>query len=102
MFYYLSLYLPLLVTLSLAFFFLRIRRPPRPTRTDTLFPYTTLFRSNPTILKGYAKQRCHHYAHQADSMGYQSDDPNQPRRLRFVRASVVEGMDKRLQPSSNT
>src|SRR3546814_6208466 len=26
-----------------------IRRPPRSTRTDTLFPYTTLFRSNPTI-----------------------------------------------------
>src|SRR3546814_11349457 len=28
-----------------AFFFLMIRRPPRSTRTDTLFPYTTLFRS---------------------------------------------------------
>src|SRR3546814_7564017 len=27
------------------FFFLIIRRPPRSTRTDTLFPYTTLFRS---------------------------------------------------------
>src|SRR3546814_1080165 len=27
-------------------FFLRIRRPPRSTRTDTLFPYTTLFRSH--------------------------------------------------------
>src|SRR3546814_14740495 len=27
------------------FFFLMIRRPPRFTRTDTLFPYTTLFRS---------------------------------------------------------
>src|SRR3546814_11782552 len=27
------------------FFFLTIRRPPRSTRTDTLFPYTTLFRS---------------------------------------------------------
>src|SRR3546814_12835344 len=27
-------------------FFLMIRRPPRSTRTDTLFPYTTLFRSN--------------------------------------------------------
>src|SRR3546814_6346483 len=27
------------------FFFLMIRRPPRPTRTDTLFPYTTLFRA---------------------------------------------------------
>src|SRR3546814_21026281 len=27
------------------YFFLMIRRPPRSTRTDTLFPYTTLFRS---------------------------------------------------------
>src|SRR3546814_8360358 len=26
-----------------------IRRPPRATRTDTLFPYTTLFRSKATI-----------------------------------------------------
>src|SRR3546814_18211707 len=39
----------------LFFFFLMIRRPPRSTRTDTLFPYTTLFRSlaahwNPTAL----------------------------------------------------
>src|SRR3546814_9683074 len=32
-----------MITSSL--FFLRIRRPPRSTRTDTLFPYTTLFRS---------------------------------------------------------
>src|SRR3546814_7877053 len=31
--------------MSVVFFFLRIRRPPRSTRTDTLFPYTTLFRS---------------------------------------------------------
>src|SRR3546814_12764154 len=30
---------------ELVFFFLMIRRPPRSTRTDTLFPYTTLFRS---------------------------------------------------------
>src|SRR3546814_8837244 len=29
-------------------FFLMIRRPPRSTRTDTLFPYTTLFRSRRT------------------------------------------------------
>src|SRR3546814_19168401 len=28
------------------FFFLMIRRPPRSTLTDTLFPYTTLFRSH--------------------------------------------------------
>src|SRR3546814_7890721 len=32
----------------LFFFFLMIRRPPRSTRTDTLFPYTTLFRSSPS------------------------------------------------------
>src|SRR3546814_1296357 len=33
------------VLYSLLCFFLVIRRPPRSTRTDTLFPYTTLFRS---------------------------------------------------------
>src|SRR3546814_12412422 len=33
------------LSLLLFFFFLMIRRPPRSTRTDTLFPYTTLFRS---------------------------------------------------------
>src|SRR3546814_10425925 len=31
--------------ICLCIFFLMIRRPPRSTRTDTLFPYTTLFRS---------------------------------------------------------
>src|SRR3546814_14513876 len=31
------------------FFFLMIRRPPRSTRTDTLFPYTTLFRSDQNL-----------------------------------------------------
>src|SRR3546814_1346929 len=30
-------------------FFLMIRQPPRSTRTDTLFPYTTLFRSAPSL-----------------------------------------------------
>src|SRR3546814_7363119 len=30
---------------STRLFFLIVRRPPRSTRTDTLFPYTTLFRS---------------------------------------------------------
>src|SRR3546814_17846674 len=40
------------------FFFLMIRRPPRSTRTDTLFPYTTLFRSTDA-----AAQRRHQLAH---------------------------------------
>src|SRR3546814_12945177 len=33
------------------FFFLMIRRPPISTRTDTLFPYTTLFRSSQEYLQ---------------------------------------------------
>src|SRR3546814_18862648 len=39
------------VAFFLFVFFLMIRRPPRSTRTDTLFPYTTLFRSGQRILK---------------------------------------------------
>src|SRR3546814_12277757 len=31
-----------------------IRRPPRSTRTDTLFPYTTLFRSNMLYMSSYS------------------------------------------------
>src|SRR3546814_4111601 len=34
---------------SLVVFFVMIRRPPRSTRTDTLFPYTTLFRSTRAV-----------------------------------------------------
>src|SRR3546814_15785924 len=39
-----------------------IRRPPRSTRTDTLFPYTTLFRSEET------RQRRQHVAPHCDGM----------------------------------
>src|SRR3546814_16238778 len=35
---------------SLFFVFLMIRRPPRSTRTDTLFPYTALFRSDEELV----------------------------------------------------
>src|SRR3546814_17139454 len=52
----------------LFFFVLRIRRPPRSTRPDTLFPYTTLFRSPsqtafasmlaPTVLIGGVHRFC--------------------------------------------
>src|SRR3546814_10625967 len=34
-----------------------IRRPPRSTRTDTLFPYTTLFRSRSASIAGMAATR---------------------------------------------
>src|SRR3546814_14199472 len=56
----LLLFASLCLILSIIFvFFLMIRRPPRSTRTDTLFPYTTLFRSCGTILR-------------------QADDPSDP------------------------
>src|SRR3546814_14506082 len=42
----------MLAYLSGVFFFLMIRRPPRSTRTDTLFPYTTLFRSQACVFVG--------------------------------------------------
>src|SRR3546814_1863387 len=35
-----------------------IRRPPRSTRTDTLFPYTTLFRSPPECAPADLALRC--------------------------------------------
>src|SRR3546814_15652628 len=42
-------------------FFLMIRRPPRSTRTDTLFPYTTLFRSPmPMRTPSRGEERLHH------------------------------------------
>src|SRR3546814_8129858 len=40
------------------FFFLMIRRPPRSTRTDTLFPYTTLFRA--ALVLDHVDQRLGH------------------------------------------
>src|SRR3546814_2902205 len=49
-----------------SFFFLMIRRPPRSTRTDTLFPYTTLFRSarncspTPSLKITASKRRTRH------------------------------------------
>src|SRR3546814_9282771 len=45
--------------LLLFVFFLMIRRPPRSTRTDTLCPYTTLFRSDPVRRgRGDDRRRC--------------------------------------------
>src|SRR3546814_4755495 len=45
LFQYLQFTFFVYLSLTIVFVFLMIRRPPRSTRTDTLFPYTTLFRS---------------------------------------------------------
>src|SRR3546814_15388684 len=44
------------------FFFLSIRRPPRSTRTETRFPYTTLFRSYQFSRTGYFGQTTIYFA----------------------------------------
>src|SRR3546814_9192369 len=48
------------------FFFLMIRLPPRSTRTDTPFPYTTLFRS-PSGRAARAAPRRRPYRHRRDA-----------------------------------
>src|SRR3546814_7543883 len=55
------------------FFFLSIRRTPSSTRTDTLFPYTTLFRS--TLYRQFSRDIVSHMAdalgHEPNVMGWQ-------------------------------
>src|SRR3546814_15104079 len=51
-----------MILYSCFFFFLMIRRPPRSTRTDTLFPYTTLFRSFKAREKVARRGRLYHDA----------------------------------------
>src|SRR3546814_46581 len=84
----------------MCFFFLMIRRPPRSTRTDTLFPYTTLFRSHglgrgarhrrapvPVLLDGecgHGENRCRGNACESDHLHYllpvaTADTPPEPK-----------------------
>src|SRR3546814_17940189 len=78
------------------FFFLMIRRPPRSTRTDTLFPYTTLFRSRPPHgmhdprWPGLPLQ-----ARRATGEGPGHGESREPRR-RLIAASLAE-VDARVQ-----
>src|SRR3546814_6866685 len=57
-----------------------LRRPPRSTRTDTLFPYTTLFRSPPrTPARWMARIAPLHPAHGSDATtGRCRPDTNRP------------------------
>src|SRR3546814_7813247 len=54
-----------------------IRRPPRSTRTDTLFPYTTLFRSPPARSPPATprRQRCPHCGRPAGGCWYAPPGP---------------------------
>src|SRR3546814_11022119 len=47
--------------MCICLFFFMIRRPPRSTRTDTLFPYTTLFRSLNARARGGFPSPCENF-----------------------------------------
>src|SRR3546814_9261538 len=65
-----------------------IRRPPRSTRTDTLFPYTTLFRSH----HGHARQPEDPGADGREALdlqpGHRAHEPDQAERPRPLTAHV--------------
>src|SRR3546814_20958533 len=77
-----------------------IRRPPQSTRTDTLFPYTTLFRSEPFGPKQYLNEGLRHLRH-AEIKGT-GDQQNQPHRLaaRLVKHRLI-GLHSRVGRKSN-
>src|SRR3546814_20468217 len=59
-----------LYVVSCIFLFCMIRRPPRSTRTDTLFPYTTLFRSDAVYVEGnVSRSVTHHRERLLDHLG---------------------------------
>src|SRR3546814_10757535 len=64
-----------------------IRRPPRSTRTDTLVPYTTLFRSDGAC-KGHCQPAATHAAVEPEAAEAQADRPSEshPWRLARLRA----------------
>src|SRR3546814_17262787 len=88
-----------------------IRRPPRSTRTDTLFPYTTLFRSvlqragdrligfgDDVVHAGVAEQeRVQGGTHGAADLGVGPDQ-----RARMVGIDLLEAVVGRVQPSPRT
>src|SRR3546814_2845124 len=57
-----------------------LRRPPRSTRTDPLFPHTTLFRSGPFAEREKDGPRPAPCRHHGDRAGRQLRDPHQVRR----------------------
>src|SRR3546814_6036132 len=72
-------------------FFLMLRRPPRSTRTDTLFPYTTLFRS--TEAQDWAEMLLRMYARWAEARGYKTElveeSPGEEAGLKSVTIRVI-------------
>src|SRR3546814_234808 len=83
-----------------------IRRPPRATRTDTLFPYTTLFRSKqdvekPPVAEPHgAKPAEYSYGGWSECGGYEAAEPN-GKPCRSQRIAIVAGDPIRSQSESD-
>src|SRR3546814_17858533 len=67
--------------MCIGIFVLMIRRPPRSTRTDTLFPYTTLFRSQRRLVGQFAHRPVERRARRAEIAVRQMHVGGDPRRL---------------------
>src|SRR3546814_15507979 len=75
--------------ITFSVFFLMIRRPPRSTRTDTLFPYTTLFRSIDAYLDRHReRQIARHLPAQLEQPALTRLD--QPGQFRLIEIDVEE------------
>src|SRR3546814_15263173 len=71
-----------------------IRRPPRSTRTDTLFPYTTLFRSeqvDPAYFRTERRWQQLQRALEEDATGQAHADPEVARHFGTVGALALDG-----------
>src|SRR3546814_7886095 len=75
-----------------------IRRPPRSTRTDTLFPYTTLFRSR--RIAGWPDSRGHRAGNRAARA--RRPPPSAPRRRRFSSAAWSGRAGRRARSEEHT
>src|SRR3546814_10499734 len=83
-----SVILWFIIHIVICLFFLMIRRPPRSTRTDTLFPYTTLFRSDCRVCgEGFL------YHSWVKVMSSSNDDillsPHQPKIAKLIQSASI-------------
>src|SRR3546814_11014154 len=77
--------------------FLMIRRPPRSTRTDTLFPYTTLFRSQFQEGRAELLEMPHRPGLVGidDQPAFRRIDPDRPHALQVPVAGELQSEDRK-------
>src|SRR3546814_4285124 len=95
--------LRVLCRVIIEFFFLMIRRPPRSTRTDTLFPYTTLFRSRRDPPGGHPRSR-RARAHRLDRRPHRDHGPTarRDRRARPHTPVILTKIEELLRSEEHT